>query len=321
MVYTRLLVPLDGSELAEAALPYAKVLAKGLRARIELLRVVEPPSSEAVDSAHGIDPHRLADSVMSNARDYLEGIARNLREDGLSAFSKVREGRPADGIAAEARLEPDTLITMSSHRRSGVTRWLLCSVTDRVLHTASSPLLVIRAGIKGSNSAELEVENLLVPLDGSDLADQVFPHVAALATALKTKVHLVRANSSLGEYHAYMDHYPLNSSATVYTGMYEEFSKAADAQAMEYLHDGRDWLRKMGVHSVEENLLKGHAAEVIVDLAQEMPRCMVVMSSHGRSGIGRWILGSVADRVVRYAGVPVLIVRAAAEREEKSSTT
>ncbi len=202
-----------------------------------------------------------------------------------------------------------------------MTRWILGSVTDRVLHTASSPVLVIRAGTEGSRSSELEVENLLIPLDGSALAEQVFPHLAALTPALKTKVHLVRANPSMGEYHAYMGHYPLDSSATVYTGMYEEFSKKADAQAMEYLHDAKDRLRGMGVTSAEENLLKGHAAEVIVDLAQGMPRCMVLMSSHGRSGIGRWILGSVADRVVRYAGVPVLIVRAAAEREENSLTT
>ena len=159
---------------------------------------------------------------------------------------------------------------------------------------------------------------LLVPLDGSPLAEQVLPHVAALAKALKTKVHLVRANPSLGEFHPYMDHYSLDSSATVYTGMYEEFSREADAQAKEYLHGAKDRLRDMGVASVEENLLKGHAAEVITDLAQEMPRCMVLMSSHGRSGIGRWILGSVADRVVRYGKGPVLIVRAAAEREEKA---
>ena len=80
MVYLRMLVPLDGSELAEAALPYARTLAKGLRASIDLLRVVEPPSGEIVDSAHGIYPHGVADSVMSNARDYLEGIASTLRE-------------------------------------------------------------------------------------------------------------------------------------------------------------------------------------------------------------------------------------------------
>ena len=110
----------------------------------------------------------------------------------------------------------------------------------------------------------------------------------------------------------------MDSSATIYTGMYEDFSKEADARAMEYLHGAKDRLREMGVASVEENLLKGHAAEVIVDLAQEMPRCMVLMFSHGRSDVGPWILGSVADRVVRYAGGPVLIVRAAAEREEKA---
>lgn len=318
-MYARILVPLDGSELAEEVLPYAQALAKGLRTRIELLRVIEPPPEEMAVPGHGVYPYWSVDNVRSNARDYLEGIASTLREEGLSAFTKVREGRPADWVAAEAELEPDTLVAMSGHGRSGITRWILGSVTDRILHTTSTPVLVIHAGGKEGASSEQEVGNLLVPLDGSPLAEQVLPHVATLGAVLGAKVHLVRANPSKGEYHAYLGHYPMDASATVYTGIYEEFSKEEDARAMEYLHGVKDRLRGMGITSVEESLLKGHAAEVIIDLAQEIPSCMVLMSSHGSAGIGRWILGSVADRVVRYTGVPVLIVRASEEKKVEAS--
>jgi nucleotide-binding universal stress UspA family protein len=107
--------------------------------------------------------------------------------------------------------------------------------------------------------------------------------------------------------------HPLDSSWTVYHEMYQEFAKEADARAMEQLHNVKDRLRDMGLTSVEENLLRGHAAEVIVDLAKETTNCLIVMSSHGRSGIGRWVLGSVSDRVARHSGVPVLIIRAAEE--------
>ena len=314
-MYPRILVPLDGSALAEEVLPYAKALVKGLNIRVDLLRVVESPPNEMADSTHGVFPHRLSDSIKNSARDYLEGIAHSLREEGFQVFSKAREGNPADCIIAEAELEPDTLIAMSSHGRSGISRWVLGSVADKVLHSTRSPLLLARAsqGEKEGISGDSKVENLLVPLDGSFLADQVVPHVAALAHALGSKVHLVRANPTMGEYHSYMGHYPLDSSANIYTQMYEEFSKEADAQAMSHLHDVKERLQAEGILAVEEVLLRGKAAEIIVELAQETPKSLVVMSSHGRSGMGRWILGSVSDKVARHSGVPVLIIRPATD--------
>ena len=312
-MYKRILVPLDGSELAEQVLPYARALAKGLSASLDLLEVIEPPPSQWADSAHGVYPHRLADSLKNTARDYLERVAVPLRREGLSAVTNVRKGSPPQCIAAEAELEPDTLIAMSSHGRSGIARWVLGSVTDKVLQDTSCPLLIVRASEEGAVSSPARIANLIVPQDGSALAEQALPHAAALARPLRSKVHLVRANHSLGEYHNYMGLYPLDSSSNVYHEMYQEFAKESDARAMEQLHDVKDRLRDMGITSVEENLLKGHAAEVIVDLAKETANCLIVMSSHGRSGIGRWVLGSVSDRVVRHSGVPVLIIRATEE--------
>ena len=96
------------------------------------------------------------------------------------------------------------------------------------------------------------------------------PHVATLGAVLGAKVHLVRANPSKGEYHAYLGHYPMDASATVYTGIYEEFSKE-DARAMEYLHGVKDRLRGMGITSVEESLLKGHAAELLLTWLKKSP--------------------------------------------------
>ena len=293
-------------------LPYARALAKALSARLDLFEVTEAPPSQWADLAYGIHLDRLADSLKNTARDYLERVAVSLREEGLSAVTKVREGSPAQCIAAEAELEPDTLIAMSSHGRSGIARWVLGSVTDKVLQDTCCPLLIVRASEDRAVSYPAKAANLIVPQDGSALAEQALPQAAALARALKAKVHLVRANASLGEYHNYMGLHLLDSSSTAYH-MYQEFAKEADARAMEQLHDVKDRLKDMGITSVEENLLRGHAAEVIVQLALDIPDSMVVMSSHGRSGIGRWVLGSVSDRVVRHSGVPVLIIRAAEE--------
>lgn len=309
-MYKRILVPLDGSRLAEQALPYAEILAKALSAQLELYEVIEPPPDQWVDSAHGIYPHRLSDSLRSTRQDYLERIANSLRANNLSVATKVEEGSPAHCIAVEAEAKPDTLIAMASHGRSGITRWVLGSVTDKVLQDTPCPLLIIRADENQSAPTSIALHHLIVPQDGSPVGEQALPHAAALARALKANIRLVRANPSQGEYHAYMGLYPMNSSSTVYTGMYEEFERAADAQAMEQLLDAKDKLRKLGVLSVDEDLTKGHAPELIVQLAHDIPDSMVIMSSHGRAGVGRWIMGSVSDRVARHAGVPVLIVRA-----------
>jgi nucleotide-binding universal stress UspA family protein len=134
VMYPRILAPLDGSELAEQILPYVCNLGKGLRTKIELLRVFEPVLPDLVDSAHGVYPHRIATSIGDQAKDYLEKIAAPLRQKGLTVSCSVDEGSPASLIVSEAEREPATLIAMSTHGRSGITRWAFGSITDKVLH-------------------------------------------------------------------------------------------------------------------------------------------------------------------------------------------
>ena len=100
--------------------------------------------------------------------------------------------------------------------------------------------------------------------------------------------------------------------ATVYSGPYEEFARGADAEAVQYLHDVKGRLIPQGVLSVEERLVRGNPAGAILDLIDEIPDSLVALTTHGRSGVGRWVMGSVADRLVRNSGKPVLVVRAKA---------
>jgi nucleotide-binding universal stress UspA family protein len=168
---------------------------------------------------------------------------------------------------------------------------------------------MVRAYDQENPPEAVNLQTIIVPLDGSSLAEQALTHAVSLTRALKLRVLLVRVTPSLGEYHRYLEHYPLDSSSTVYSGIYEEFSREEDALAMQYLHQVQEKLNNQRVSSVEERLLKGHAADAIVGLARETPHSLVTMTTHGRSGMGRWILGSVADRVIRHSGVPVLVVR------------
>jgi nucleotide-binding universal stress UspA family protein len=204
---------------------------------------------------------------------------------------------------------------MTTHGRSGIGRWLLGSVTDKVLRATTHPLLMVRAYDRENPPEAVGLQTIIVPLDGSSLAERVLPHAVSLARALKLRVLLVRATPSLGEYHRRVEHYPSDSSSTI-SRMYEEFSREEDARAMQYLHQVKEKLNRQRIFSVEEKLLKGQAAEAIVELARETPHSLVAMTTHGRSGIGRWLLGSIADRVVRHSRDLVLVVRAAEETSE-----
>jgi nucleotide-binding universal stress UspA family protein len=300
-MYDKILVPLDGSALAEQVLPYVRPLAKALVASIELLRTIPAAGLELADPS--------STNSQDQALDYLRSISASLNGLGVSISSVVRQGSPASWIINEAEQEPGTLIAMATHGRSGVARWLLGSVTDKVFYASTTPLLIVRSSEPPNPISEAQLKTVIVPLDGSVLAEQVLPHVATLAKALDLAVKLVRVHPSVEEYSRYFERQQMGSAATVYSGPYEVFSKEADAQAMEYLHEVKMQLHHEGVWSVEESLLRGHPAATVVDLARETPGSLVAMSSHERSGIGRWLLGSVTDRVVRHSPAPVLVIR------------
>jgi nucleotide-binding universal stress UspA family protein len=304
-MYARILVPLDGSRVADQVLPYVRLLGKGLEARVDLLRIFEPVPASLADPAHGLDLDRIIASERSHVQDYLERVAESLRKDGLTVSSTVCEGHAAGYIVREAETVPPTLVAMCSHGRSGITRWVLGSTTDKVLHTTSQPVLIVRSRDRRVFGPEVRLSSILVPLDGSVLAEQALPHVVGLATALGLKVILIRATPSA---HDYTLHF--SGSASYSFAHVQDLSKRADAEARKYLDTVSAKLRQQGVSSVEMRILHGHPATSLVDMAWEVRDSMVVMTTHGDSGIDRWIRGSVADRVVRYSGEPVLVIRA-----------
>lgn len=303
VMYLRILAPLDGSSLGEQALPYVRLLGQSLSVPIDLLRVVDPSFSYMADFAHGTHPERSDSRMVSNAQDYLDGVAATLRAEGLTAsgiVSTVYGESPASEIVSQAEQEPATLIAMSTHGRSGLVRWALGSVTDKVLRATSNPLLIVRARNQEGSPTEPNIKSILVPLDGSSLSEQVLAYVKPLAEALELNVILVRVIPSTLEYCGYME-YP--------AAEYDNFSISLHADAMDYLQRLANELRQQGVPKVEERLLSGDPASSIVDLIEKNPDRLVAMTTHGRSGLGRMMLGSVADRVVRHSIAPVLVIR------------
>ena len=294
-MYQRILVPLDGSRLAEQVLPYVGAFSKALGSPVLLLRIFNPVRPELNNlPIHGQYLDRLDPSYRDQALESLNEYMVSIEELGVVVSRTVHEGDPATHIINEAGKESDTLIAMSTHGRSGITRLMMGSVTDKVLQATTSPLLIIRARPQESFSqdalptrtetwaAGVNINTITVPLDGSPLSEQILPHAVSLAKSLEIKVSLVRVTPSLG----------------------------ADPEVTEYLHQVSERLRQEGVPLVEEQVLHGDAAGAIVDMTQQVSDNLVVITTHGRSGIGRWVLGSTADRVVRYSRGPVLVIRA-----------
>ena len=308
-MYLRILVPLDESELSEQVLPYARRLAAGIDARISLLHIIEHASAQLMGFATAADFEKEWESRASDTQDYLGKTSAALKETGVAADCVVREGKPASCIVDEAENVPGTLIAMSTHGRAGIARWTLGSVTSKVLHATTAPLLVVHP-IKGNlpGLTEVKLETIITPLDGSPLAEQSLPHVAELAKLLSLHVVLLMVAPPDVEYGGWVSTSPVPTSAP-----YADIAKQVEAEASAYIEKIAQQLEEQGVSSIEKRILHGHAASTIVDLAMKTPNSMVAITSHGRSAIGRWALGSVADRIVRHAGKPVLITRAKKE--------
>ncbi|NQW22449.1 MAG: universal stress protein [SAR202 cluster bacterium] len=318
-MYSRILVPLDGSDLSENVLPFAITLGQALECPIALLRIPEnvplyaSGDFEVIPAAYTAlsDEERKAE-----CEEYLEGLAGTIREKGLEVSTVVRIGMPGHEIVEEAAVSDNTVVAMASHGRSGISRWVMGSVADEVLRNSTSPLLLVRPQESGEVAAGTPVNRIIVPVDGSALAEQVFPHVADLAKAFNTKVDLVRVTASASEYYRQSAVYSTGGTTAEYIPPYEEFSEAADSEAQTYLGEAQTRMESLGVSPVEGHLVHGQPAVVVADLAQADSGSMVVIATHGRSGIGRWVLGNVADSVARHSGCPVLLVRAQEETQK-----
>ena len=172
---------------------------------MELLRVFGPPPADLSDPARGVYLNQVSETLSNVAAEYVEEKAASLKNEGFSVSTTALEGDAASIIVTEAEKDPETLIVMATHGRSGITRWVMGSVTDKVLRATDYPMLIIHCKEEIPSSPELELKDIIVPLDGSPLAEQVIPHAISLSRALGWRITLLRAIPSRAEYFMYMD--------------------------------------------------------------------------------------------------------------------
>lgn len=298
-MYEAILVPLDGSKTAEKVLPYARYLAGKFKVPVELLAVVdvvEIASHMTSEKVHSLDT--IIEDAVQHSTTYLRGVATTIA--GTNVRCSVEKGRAEDTIIEKAATDKTMLITMATHGRSGLNRFLLGSIAEKVLRGTVNPLLLIRAGDEKSQG-EAMLKSIIVPLDGSELAEAVLPIVADMAKKLDLEIELFRT------YHVPYNVY--SGDEGLYAVNYEELLAGLRDEAAEYLEKKAADLKRLGVAKVQCITKEGLAADEIISLGRKTPDNLIAMSSHGRSGVRRWVLGSVTELVVRHSGDPVLVIR------------
>ena len=307
-IYSRVIVPLDGSEAAEQALPYAQLIASSMSVPLELMEACHILTPAVLDTHTRHTVELMLSERERRAQEYLTGVACRLEEAGNAASVSTVRGAPADAIVTRAGTDPGALVVMSTHGRGGTAPWTLGSVTERVLHSLPNPLLVVRAAATGP-TRQARVETVLAPLDGSARAELALPHVTAMAEALEASVSLLRITPTADYYREHLGPSGPGSDGDPRRGSAEEWT-AADAQAAEaYLAGARRRLEGVqGREAALDHRQSPNVAQVIMDTAARRPS-LVVMASHGRGGSGRSLVGTITGRVVWHIASPVLVVR------------
>jgi nucleotide-binding universal stress UspA family protein len=296
-MFKHLLVPLDGSRLAEAALPLAACLAESLGAQVTLVHVIE---EKAPQSVHG--EHHLADPAEADA--YLEEVAGRALPAGVAVDCHVHTTEVsdvADSLIEHAdELGPD-LIVMCTHGRGGLRGWLWGSIAQQVIARGNTPVLLIQPDSSGQ-APPFACKRLLVPLDGNPEHEQGLAVAAGLAQACGADLHLmavVRTLSTLlGQQAATARLLPAATSVLLdMTGEgAEEFLRQKVAQ-----------LQPLGL-SLAVQVCRGDPAAAIVRTAQEVNADLVVLGTHGKAGMDAFWSGSVAPQVSSRSRVPLLLV-------------
>lgn len=323
-MFTKIMVPLDGSELAEKALPKIVNLVKQLNASLTLLAVVEP----GLRYLNPFDTElALTDeaSLIEETEQYLTKVRQTLIEFGGLEAEKVRAivtlGRPVEQIVDLTPFEDIDLLVMTTHARTGLSRLLMGSIATGVLRLVEVPVIMLRPtetknevwslpdALTAAVTESIQQPNLrvLLTLDGTTEAEAVIEPAINLATLLGAEIHLLRVESPSipVEYGTLVGDYGL-----YYSNELKKENQERRDEVSNYLRQIQARLLDKGI-SCSTLVQYGQAPDQIIDYAQEIGANLIAMATHARSRIGQWMLGSVAEQVMSRSHLPVLLVHSA----------
>ena len=281
-------VPLDGSELAEQAVPYADALAAALKRAIVLMIATRTPEVwNNVPAAGDYDGKAHAHCV-----ENLEKVRRRLQTSDVRI--DVRDGFARDEILHAADDSHASLIIATSHGRSGITRWMYGSIASHLIHQSDVPLLIVgREAL--TRSSHLPIRKIMVPLDGSALAEVAIAHALELAKAFGARVLLVRVLPCA------VQAYPFVTPAMYVPVLDSELESIANT----YLTRVHSKLESSVL--IDATLLRGPIAGSLTQFVEDQAVDLTVMTTHARAGLQRAVLGSTADRMLQGHALVLLI--------------
>ena len=293
-LYDKILVPLDGSMLAEQVLPHLQRLATPTDTTFVLVNVINSANYVATHSRY-LPPDYFT-RLRASAEAYLAEQQRPLEEAGFRVEAYVGDGDAAGSVLQIATATHADLIAMTTHGHSGFVRWALGSVAERIISETTLPIFLVRETTALPSN---KLHRILVPLDGSALAEQALPTASALAKATGAELLLLQVIQPLDDRNQDI----LFKDAAEAQAAFAEWRTNAEA----YLHGKGQPFQDEGVTCLSKAEL-GDVAPTIIDTATNERIDLLVMSTHGRSGLGRWVYGSVANKVLRGVTCPLLLI-------------
>ncbi len=291
-MYERILIPLDRSSISETGFPYVAEISAKFGSELHLVTVAEP-NVEATDLSSLAYFARASSHITNLIGNY--GV-----KDATKIHTKTLSGKPANEILRYADSIDANLVIMTSHGASGKGEWALGNIAAKILRATSRPILLVRAPVTEPAMPQTLLKKILVPLDGSELGEAAIPLITELAGKLGSEVILFHADEP-----------------QISWGIYEGFSgyripppdpESRKTAVMAYLNKIAEPLKKKGLN-VDCAVEFDFSARGITDYAKKMSVDLIAMSTHGRSGIGAWVFGSVTDKVLHTGDKPVLVVR------------
>ncbi len=271
-MYATVIAALDGSKNAEKVLPFLEPVLRAANGTAVLVQVL-PPGEPAPEAA---------------AAAYLKAIAAKLSRKKIRVTTEIARGEAADAIVEAAERHRADLMAFTSHGKGGLGRWVFGSVAQKLVRGCSRTLLVVRALEEKSP----RVARIVLALDGSAGSEATLPHALTLARAFGASIELVYVADSEG----------IEAESSKLRGWLTKEKRRMETRFCEIERSAPD-LR------FDQSILEGDAATRILERAEGRPGGFVAMGCHGRTGLGRWVYGSVSEKVLQAARVPILVAR------------
>lgn len=281
----RVLFPTDFSEAAARAFPQAAFLADWHDAELHIVNVTEGREEPA--DALPVEPETLSEWFRESGTD------AGPDWDALPVVQKQVSGEPAERLVSYVEDRDIDLVVMGTHGRRGVRRMLLGSVTEEVIRGADCPVLTVRTD--APEAPRTAVRRILVPVDFSEASETAVLHAKEIAQTYGAEIHLLHVIEEVVYPSAYGVEMPPISSEEVTARLEQSLGNMA--------REG------IGYEHVQISVTVGYAPLTILDYVEDNEMDLLVIATHGRSGLDRVLLGSVAERVLRQSPIPVFVVK------------